>query len=170
MRRSALRHLHILSAASAAAPTPDTDGLVANTTQYPWNSIGLIQHLNTEGHVVSSCTGALIANNIVLTAASCMISPVSGNRASISTFTPGYNPNVTPSEPFGTVGVLQWEVSLAYSRCISDHPGEHTTDCHQAVDFAVLLVDADYTAWTPLGYDSSDTFNEIINTAGYPGI
>lgn len=61
--------LAVLAVSYCAAGAWATDRKIVDATQYPWSAIGKIQRaVSTKGH----CSGSMIADNLVLTAAHCL--------------------------------------------------------------------------------------------------
>ena len=147
---------------------PDTRDRVPDTSQYPYNTIGIIELYDDDGNLSGYCSGALITPNVVLTAAHCILDTETGKSlgSTSADFTPGYDPESNPPSRFGNVNMLDWSIPTAFKQCVDDN---QPFSCHQAVDYGVMLVDANFTAWMVYGFDSTDTGNKTINTAGYPG-
>lgn len=147
---------------------PDTRTVVPDTSVYPFNTIGLIQIYGEDGSLSGFCSGALIKARVILTAGHCIWEPETNAFIGSADFTPGYNPVADNPAPYGTVNVVKMMVPTLFTEC-SDRGDANYGPCHQAVDFGLMLIEEEYTEWMGYGYDGTDTGNEMVNTAGYPG-
>lgn len=151
---------------------PDNRTLVTSTTMFPFNAVGLLQILYSSGtafgQVQGLCSGALIAPNIVLTAAHCLLDPDTGTAVQAATFTPGYNPNIFPRSPYGMAVMQRWGVPQAFADCVMTDVGEYSL-CDQGVDFGVMLLDTSFDQYMDFSHNSSNNGDETVTTAGYPG-
>jgi V8-like Glu-specific endopeptidase len=133
---------------------------VGDTTQFPWSSIGLLEATwrKPDRIIVSTATGTLIGNRIVLTGGHCVYDPEDGWADEVL-FIPGRN---GPHEPFGR----------AYStRSISQRAWVEHGD--NRYDLAMIVLDQPLGAqagYMPIAVESEAFFtNRNLNTAGYPG-
>lgn len=128
---------------------------VPDTSIYPWSAVGrVLSFYPTEIH---AGTGAMIGNNIVLTAAHVVFDQNLGAPDSIQ-FIPGLNGS---AEPFGTVNVTDTAI-----------PQQWMSNGDENFDIAVLTVDSSVGGQTGiLPFDvvpASTLTGKILQSAGYP--
>lgn len=132
------------------------------TTEYPWRTVVLME-TEWQGGIVTYCTGSLVGDFTVLTAAHCMYNGERGGFATSVTVAPaadGYG-----AFPFG----------LGYGAAISVPTG-WSTDPTPEFDFGLLhLGDTDFGSaarpYPPVAAATDAMLNEssyLVGTAGYP--
>lgn len=138
----------------------DDRQVVHNTTDFPWSAIGIVQatwKILDKQKLVSSGTGTLVGNNLVLTSGHTIYDQEEG-WADEAVFIPGVNGGV---EPFGR----------AHSIRMISQRGWVEYDDHR---FDLALIVLDHSIGEKTGYMNvsaqPDSFfvNRLLNTAGYP--
>lgn len=120
---------------------------IANTTKYPYSTVGLF---------ANGCTGVLIGIRFVLTSGDCAFDLETGTWRDGLDFSPGYNGK---EAPYGTV---KWKNVWA--------PTGYTKE--KIIDFSYALVEldediGDKTGW--MGYSHFSDFSfKRLNVTGYP--
>jgi V8-like Glu-specific endopeptidase len=129
---------------------------VANTTVFPWSTIGQVQAVF--GFMVLEGTGVMIGKNTVLTSAHVVYDPALGGWADAIDFIPGLNGS---SEPFGRVEVIRRSALPAWVE-----RGD------ESADIAVLGLNSmvgDETGFMQISMPSASFVNGLaLLSAGYP--
>lgn len=122
----------------------------------------LVDFINTKSGQFL-CTGALVAADVILTAAHCIVGSHEERQTYKSAeFAPAYDPNSKTSAPFGTAKVTGVYVSSNYQKCLAIKGC--TND--EVADFALLKLDKEFEDRMSLG-TAAGKGGQMINTAGY---
>ncbi len=141
----------------------DTREQVADTTVYPFDTVGFIEGKHKGTDQTYDCTAALIGPKLVLTAAQCIYDhELEGGWMENVTFWPGLNG--ADNMPFGA---YQWADAYVLNGYITEYDGSY--DSVWPYDLALVVLDkpaGDDLGW--LGYTTlEDGKDSIVNTIGY---
>lgn len=139
----------------------DERRLVADTTRFPWSAVGLVQSIWYKSDnvvVVSTGTGALIGERVVLTVGHTVYSQEDGWASEI-TFVPARNGS---AEPFGRARSIR---TIAQRAWVEDKDNRY--------DIAMFVLDkplGQQAGHLSVAVESGEFFlNRNLNSAGYPG-
>ena len=132
---------------------------VPDTTLFPWSTIVRLRgHFD---HKTNTCTGVMIASNVVLTAAHCVYDRDDDEWAISFEASPG---KVGLEEPFGTVNSVDHIIDMDYVIVEDFDKKKH--------DWALLALDepiGDTVGWLPVGTATHyELFNYMLHIASYP--
>lgn len=140
---------------------PDERIRVTDTTQFPWAAVGRIQSIWRKPDsiiVISTGTGALIGERVVLTAGHIVYDQDDGWADEV-VFVPGLSGG---NMPFGSVYSVR---SIAQRAWVEEHDNRY--------DIAMIVLDepvGQETGYFPVTVESDAFFiDRSLNSAGYPG-
>ncbi|SEN21884.1 glutamyl endopeptidase [Lihuaxuella thermophila] len=139
---------------------------ITNTEVFPYRSVTYIYFRNPNDGGWYACTGAIIDDNTVLTAAHCLYDTYYNNYMTHLAVVPGknggYNPYGVASDPTNLI------VTNAWASKVAPDP-EHVTGDMIAVDYGVVKFPSGmFTALGSFKLKASPTQNTQINVTGYP--
>lgn len=154
--------------AGSSSNTPD---LVADTTVFPFHTIGY--HQQSFGSVHYRCTSIIVSPHTALTSAHCVYNADRDGYATSVQISPGQYQEFGAGaivRPFGRITASGWETNDQYIQAGSGYTTTHTRHDYAAVFYEPSMASIGLTTYVPLqfNYDPPTSPAETVYPTGYP--
>eukprot|EP01023_Acetabularia_acetabulum_P022220 TRINITY_DN2192_c0_g1_i10.p1 TRINITY_DN2192_c0_g1~~TRINITY_DN2192_c0_g1_i10.p1 ORF type:complete len:349 (-),score=49.94 TRINITY_DN2192_c0_g1_i10:1654-2700(-) len=137
---------------------------VTSHMQYPYSAVGWIAFLDEFGYASAGCTGTLVSQRVVLTAAHCLY--VQSDKATTEF------PEGMSAGGYEFYAGRSGNIHLPVAKAIDAVVTRKYAELNDEYDYAVLVLDRDVgseTGWMGIGVNCEDGQKPIsVNIAGYP--